>query len=43
MYYQNYEDYMKNILGNNYTQDEYVNSSRQFYPYNYNYYVPTYT
>ena len=46
MYYQNYEDYMKNVLGSNYTQDEYMdmNSSRQIYPYNnYNYYVPTYT
>ena len=40
MYYQNYEDYMKNVLGNN-NQIEYVNSpSRQMYPYNY---VPTYT
>ena len=40
MYYQNYEDYMKNVLGNN-NQIEYVNSpSRQIYPYSY---IPTYT
>ena len=40
MYYQNYEDYMKSVLGNN-NQAQYVNSPRQIYPYNY--YVPTYT
>lgn len=40
MYYQNYEDYMKNVLGNN-NQIEYVNSpSRQIYSYSY---IPTYT
>ena len=40
MYYQNYEDYMKSVLGNN-NQAQYVNNPRQIYPYNYC--VPTYT
>lgn len=40
MYYQNYEDYMKNVLGAGY-MPEYINSQRQVYPYNY--YIPTST
>lgn len=40
MYYQNYEDYMRNVLGNSYVP-EYSNNQRDIYPYNY--YVPTYT
>lgn len=40
MYYQNYEDYMKRVLGRNYVPED-MNNQSQFYPYNY--YVPTYT
>lgn len=39
MYYQDYEDYMKNVLGNRYIP-EYMNQANG-YPYNY--YAPTYS
>ena len=40
MYYQNYEDYMRNVLGRNYTPENMMNYESQSYPYNY--YIPTY-
>ena len=44
MYYQNYEDYMKNVLGNRYVPD-YMNNQNvgMNYPYTNYSYVPTYT
>ena len=42
MYYQNYEDYMRNVLGNRYVP-EYMNNQNGGMNYPYNYYVPTYS
>ena len=40
MYYQNYEDYMRNVLGRNYASENMMHFEPQSYPYNY--YMPTY-
>ena len=42
MYYQNYEDYMRNVLGNRYVP-EYMNNQNVGMNYPYNYYIPTYS